>query len=392
MAVGKALARFSTGLLELVANPPHTPVLVNEVIEYLRPHREQASFCPKWSTNAKAVATTDDRRFVDLTFGAGGHTRALLSACPEITVFCLDRDPLAVHYAQELSVSTSGRVVAVQGRFSQVLELLSKVGCPPGSVDGVVMDIGASSMQMDSPARGFGVSRDAPLDMRMTTSNLFNGKKDKVLVEDASAADVLNELSASHLARIFRVYGEERFARRIANAVVEYRGTLGPLRTTTQLANLVASVRTREAGSGQPSSHLATQVFLALRIFVNDELNELCAGLEAAHRLLRPAGRAAVISFHSLEDRLVKRAFAMRGCHAHGLAQRLADSSSVEVPYKHFWSEQIPCLWRQFNSLIHAHCLVQQVAGPIRPTSAEVLENRRSRSAKLRVGEKMTRE
>ncbi|VDK34331.1 unnamed protein product [Taenia asiatica] len=382
MAVGKALARFSTGLLELVANPPHIPVLVNEVIEYLRPRREQ--------------------RFVDLTFGAGGHTRALLSACPEITVFCLDRDPLAVHYAQELSVSTSGRVVAVQGRFSQALGLLSKVGCPPGSVDGVVMDIGASSMQMDSSARGFGVSRDAPLDMRMTTSNLFNGKeKDKVLVEDASAADVLNELSASHLARIFRVYGEERFARRIANAVVEYRSTLGPLRTTTQLANLVASVvsplgykstlslspaqvffictRTKEAGSGQPSSHLATQVFLALRIFVNDELNELCAGLEAAHRLLRPAGRAAVISFHSLEDRLVKRAFAMRGCHAHGLAQRLADSSSVEVPYKHFWSKQTPCLWRQ-------------VAGPIRPTSAEVLENRRSRSAKLRVGEKMTGE
>uniref|UniRef100_A0A0R3WQI6 16S rRNA (Cytosine(1402)-N(4))-methyltransferase n=1 Tax=Hydatigena taeniaeformis TaxID=6205 RepID=A0A0R3WQI6_HYDTA len=120
---------------------------------------------------------------------------------------------------------------------------------------------------------------------------------------------------------------------------------------------------------------LATQIFLALRIFVNDELNELCVGLEAAHRLLRPSGRAAVISFHSLEDRLVKRAFAMQGYHAHGLAQRLADSSSVKSPYGHFWREQRPNLWRQ-------------VAGPIRPTSAEVLVNRRSRSAKLRVGEK----
>nr|CDS16356.1 S adenosyl L methionine dependent [Echinococcus granulosus] len=363
MAVGKSLARFSTGVLESVADPPHVPVLVNEVIEYLRPRRGQ--------------------RFVDLTFGAGGHTRALLSACPEITVYCLDRDPQAVRYAQELSASTSRRVVAVQGRFSQALGLLSKMGCPLGSVDGVLMDIGASSMQMDSPTRGFGVGRAAPLDMRMTTSNPFRREEAKVSAEDPSAADVLNKLSASHLARIFKVYGEERFARRIANAVVEYRGTLGPLRTTTQLANLVVSVvsplecrqRTRGAGGGHPSSHLATQVFQALRIFVNDELNELCTGLEAAHRLLRPAGRVAVISFHSLEDRLVKRAFAMKGCHAHGLAQRLADSSSVESHHRYSWNEQTPNLWLQ-------------IAGPIQPTSAELLENRRSRSAKLRVGEK----
>ncbi|KAL5113073.1 12S rRNA N4-methylcytidine m4C methyltransferase [Taenia crassiceps] len=365
MATGRAFSRCSTRLLNLAANSPHIPVLVSEVIEYLRPRRGQ--------------------RFVDLTFGAGGHTRALLAACAQITVFCLDRDPLAARYAQELASSTSGRVVAVQGRFSQALDLLSQVDCRPGSVDGVVMDIGASSMQMDSPTRGFGVSRDAPLDMRMTTSNSLGSghEKDEALVEDPSAADVLNELSASHLARIFRVYGEERFARRIANAVVEYRSTLGPLRTTSQLANLVASVvsplgqRTREASSGQSSSHLATQVFQALRIFVNDELNELCTGLEAAHRLLRPGGRAAIISFHSLEDRLVKRAFAMRGCHAHGLAQCLADSSSVESSYRYFWSEQTPHLWGQ-------------VAGPIRPTSAEVHVNRRSRSAKLRVGEKMS--
>ncbi|VDM21213.1 unnamed protein product, partial [Hydatigera taeniaeformis] len=226
MLVRSPLARISTGLLESVANPPHVPVLVNEVVKYLGPRRGQ--------------------RFVDFTFGAGGHTRALLSACPEITVFCLDRDPLAVRYAQELSALTSGRVVPIQGRFSQALGLLSRMGCPLGTVDGVMMDVGPSSMQMDSPTRGFGISRNAPLDMRMTTSSTFESEKVEggVPVEDPSAADVLNGLSVSHLARIFRVYGEERFARRIANAVVEYRGTLGPIRTTTQLADLVASVVT----------------------------------------------------------------------------------------------------------------------------------------------------
>ncbi|VDD78540.1 unnamed protein product [Mesocestoides corti] len=208
-----------------------------------------------------------------------------------------------------------------------------------------------------------------------------------------SAADVLMGLSASQLNRVFKAYGEERFSGRIAKAVVECRNTLGPIRSTKQLADLVASVvsplnqrQKRSIRSGneeendeRTSSHVATRIFQALRIFVNDELNELCCGLEAAHRLLRgpspdaPAGRAAVISFHSLEDRLIKRAFAMSGCNGYGLAQRLADSSLESGSF--LSTDQTSTLWRQ-------------IAGPLRPSGEEVQQNRRSRSAKLRIGEK----
>ncbi|VUZ45709.1 unnamed protein product [Hymenolepis diminuta] len=361
------------------SSTPHVPVLVYEVLKHLEP--------------------ANGKRYVDLTFGAGGHTRALLAASPNIHVFCLDRDPLAVKYAQELSGKYSNRVRSVQGLFSDSLSLLNELGCPPGSVDGIVMDLGASSMQMDSLTRGFGLSRDSPLDMRMTSdSHSPRGRKTDSL-GDFTAADVLNELSAAQLARIFRVYGEERFARRIANAVVEYRTTIGRIQTTRQFADLVASVigplqyNQKKSLKDQEddktlNAHSATRVFQALRIFVNDELNELGAGLEAAHRLLRRGGRLAAISFHSLEDRLVKRAFNMTGCDCgHDLALRLANMSTMmSQPAVETTSlvgqlmgepKSSPSLWRQ-------------VAGPIRPTNGEIQANRRSRSAKLRIGEKIS--
>nr|CDS33421.2 hypothetical transcript [Hymenolepis microstoma] len=370
---------FCLSTTSLDSNHPHIPVLVYEVLEHLKP--------------------VGGKRYVDLTFGAGGHTRALLTASPNVHVFCLDRDPLAIKYAHELSGEFINRLHSVQGRFSDSLSLLNEIGCPPGSVDGIVMDLGASSMQMDSLIRGFGLCRDSPLDMRMTFDPHppREGKMDSP--ENFTAGDVLNKLSAPQLARIFRVYGEERFARRIANAVVEYRSTLGPIRTTRQFADLVASViGPLQYSQNKPAkdqeedqvlnAHSATRVFQALRIFVNDELNELCAGLEAAHRLLRRGGRLAVISFHSLEDRLVKRAFNMAGCSTgHGLAMRLANMSTLtsQSPIEATalasqltgGSTPSPSLWRQ-------------VAGPIRPTNKEIQENRRSRSAKLRIGEKIS--
>ncbi|VDO11938.1 unnamed protein product [Rodentolepis nana] len=336
----------------------------------------------------------------------GGHTRALLTASPDAHVFCLDRDPLAIKYAQELSDEFISRVHSVQGRFSDSLSLLNEIGCPPGSVDGIVMDLGASSMQMDSLVRGFGLSRDSPLDMRMNFDSVSSreGKTDSL--DSFTAEDVLNKLSAPQLARIFRVYGEERFARRIANAVVEYRATLGPIRTTRQFADLVASVigplqhsqkkrakdqeeeEEEEEEDQALNAHSATRVFQALRIFVNDELNELCAGLEAAHRLLRRGGRLAVISFHSLEDRLVKRAFNMAGCDTgHGLAMRLANMSTLT------WRSSIEAttLGGQLTeSPTPSPSLWRQIVGPIRPTNEEIQVNRRSRSAKLRIGEKIS--
>ncbi|VDL85591.1 unnamed protein product [Schistocephalus solidus] len=274
-----------------------------------------------------------------MTFGAGGHSRALLEVCPDITIFCLDRDPQAMTFAAELSASFKGKVFPVLGKFSDSESLLTRSGCPKGGVDGVVMDLGASSMQFDIPDRGFGLSRDSLLDMRMSASSKSN---------EPTAADVVNCLTAAQLAHIFKAYGEERFARRIANAIVEHRSALGPIRRTGQLADLIASVVSAvtsspksgmkaEADNPQlpcpPPMHVATRVFQALRIFVNDELNELCCGLEIAHTFLKAGGRVAVISFHSLEDRLVKWAFtnSLSSSAAGGLASRLASTSNEAV-------------------------------------------------------------
>ncbi|KAM7540052.1 hypothetical protein Aperf_G00000032959 [Anoplocephala perfoliata] len=395
MAYLRHLRQYTSVATDFAA--PHIPVLVNEVIEHIKP--------------------SIGKRYVDLTFGAGGHTRALLAACPDINVFCLDRDPMALKFAQNLSIETNNRVRAVQGCFTESLSLLNEIGCPPGSVDGIVMDLGASSMQMDSPTRGFGLSRDSPLDMRMTFDPQSIGKMDTS--GGFTAADVLDRLSASQLARIFRVYGEEKFARRIANAVVEYRSTVGSIRTTRQFADLVASVigpsqyrlavecicltlspvihyfctfsqkksqndQDEEQGS---NAHPATRVFQALRIFVNDELNELCAGLEAAYRLLRHGGLLAVISFHSLEDRLVKRAFNISGCQSgHGLALRLASLSMTSFSSA---AETAPLASQLTGETALPPTIWRQVAGPIRPTRLEIQENKRSRSAKLRIAEKL---
>jgi 16S rRNA (cytosine1402-N4)-methyltransferase len=245
----------------MTADLPHVPVLAAECLEALRP-RPGA-----W--------------IVDTTFGAGGHARALLDA--GATVVAIDRDPAARARADAIG---SPRLRFAQGDFRDLETILATLDAPP--VDGVLMDLGVSSMQLDEAERGFAFRQDGPLDMRMST----HGR---------SAADVVAETDEADLAALIYRYGEERHSRRIARAIVAAREE-APIATTGRLAEVV-----RAAYPGGPRrDHPARRTFQALRIYVNDELGPLEEGLEAAARVLAPGGRLAVIAYHSLEDRIVK--------------------------------------------------------------------------------------
>ncbi|XP_070817667.1 12S rRNA N4-methylcytidine (m4C) methyltransferase isoform X2 [Chaetodon trifascialis] len=262
--------------------PPHTPVMLKEVLQYLDIQQGQV--------------------VLDMTFGGGGHTKAILSMVPEVTVLAVDRDPTAISLAEQLAKEHSGHVKPLLGRFSELEVLLSNMNIKPGSIDAVLLDAGCSSMQMDMAERGFCISKDGPLDMRM------DGER---YPDMPCAADVVNTLDQQALASILTAYGEERHAWKIASAIVEAR-RVNPITRTQQLASVVAGsfppsvIYARKDRLHRPA-HVATKTFQALRIFVNDELNELHAGLRAARATLRPGGRLCIITFHSLEDRLVKR-------------------------------------------------------------------------------------
>ncbi|XP_058485020.1 probable methyltransferase-like protein 15 [Solea solea] len=262
--------------------PPHIPVMLKEVLHYLDLQPGQV--------------------VLDMTFGGGGHSKAILNTAPEVTVLALDRDPTAYSLARQLAKEHSGRVKPLLGRFSELEVPLSNVNIQPGSIDAVLVDAGCSSMQMDQAERGFSLSRDGPLDMRMDGARYL---------DMPCAADVVNTLDQQALASILTAYGEERCARKIASAIVKAR-RVNPITRTQQLASVVAgsfpaAVAAAHTDRLHRPAHVATRTFQALRIFVNDELNELLAGLRAARALLRPGGRLCVITFHSLEDRLVKR-------------------------------------------------------------------------------------
>ncbi|KAF6779435.1 hypothetical protein AHF37_01600 [Paragonimus kellicotti] len=283
-------------------------------------------------------------------------------------------------------------VVPMLGKFSDLPALCRRHGLQPASVDMILMDLGVSSMQLDSDTRGFSFKFDCPLDMRM----------DGPSAKTVEAATVLNQLDASDLAKIFKIYGEERFARRMANAILEHRHTLGPIRTTKQLADIITSVlpsswSTHLSCSPLEKPHPATRIFQALRIFVNNELNELCSGLELAERLLKPChlsadgkgGRLVVLSFHSLEDRLVKWALTNSAeLTTNGLAVQLANRT---LPTQLGFQKRQTVL-QQLRQ--HTAPAVEQMPrwkktlGPLIPTDEEIAENPRSRSAKLRAGEK----
>jgi len=307
----------------------HTPVMGREVIEYLAP--------------------AAGGLYVDATVGGGGHTLAILeNSGPDGRVIGIDRDGEAIEAAGKLLAGYAGRVTLVRDDFRNVREVLRGLGI--GRVDGVVADLGVSAHQLLTPERGFSFSHDAPLDMRMDRSG------------GATAADLVATLDERELASIFRRYGEERFARRIAGAIVRRR-KLHPVETTGELAAIILDAVPARFRSGK--IHPATRVFQALRIAVNDELAGLAEGLRGFVDVLAEGARMVIISFHSLEDRVVKetmREFA-RGC----VCPR-------EVPR---------CVCGRTPVL---RILTRRV---VRPSEAEVASNPRSRSAKLRAAEKL---
>lgn len=295
---------------------PHIPVLLRPLLAAVAPVRGL---------------------WLDGTFGAGGYARGLLQAGAD-RVIGVDRDPLALRMAAEWAGDYGDRLTLVQGNFSG---LDAHAGMP---LDGVVLDLGVSSMQLDQAERGFSFQKDGPLDMRMAQ-------------EGPSAADLVNEGDEAALADILYHYGEERAARRIARAIVAERAR-APITTTLHLAEVVQSCLPRPK-PGQ--SHPATRAFQAIRIAVNAEFSELIEGLEAAERALRPGGALAVVTFHSLEDRIVKR-FMQQRAGQEGQGSRYAPARAQAAP---------------------AFALVTRKA--VGPDEAELAENPRARSALLRV-------
>lgn len=301
-------------------NVPHVPVMLADVLDVLKPR--------------------DGGIYVDGTFGAGGYTRAILGAA-DCAVLAIDRDPSAILRGRALATEFAGRLTLIEGCFGDMERLVHALGHE--SVDGVVLDIGVSSMQIDQAERGFSFQKDGPLDMRMGG-------------EGPSAADVVNRYDESELARIIAVYGEEKRARAVARAIVKAREE-AELHRTLELADLVAKVIGRKP---QDKIHPATRTFQALRIFVNDELGELARGLSGAEGLLAEGGRLAVVTFHSLEDRIVKRFLTERTGRA-GRPNRYMPAVEEEAP--------------SFEEIAHK---------ARKASDAEVETNARARSAKLR--------
>jgi 16S rRNA (cytosine1402-N4)-methyltransferase len=284
----------------------------------------------------------DGGNYVDGTFGAGGYSRAILAAA-NCRVIGIDRDRTAIALGADLVEAAGGRLTLVEDRFSN-LDTVAR-DCGHAQVDGVVLDVGVSSMQLDQAGRGFSFRLDGPLDMRMSG-------------EGASAADIVNAASERDLANIIYILGEERFSRGIARAIVKARAQT-PIATTRALADIVASV----VRAKPHEIHPATRTFQALRIFVNDELGELAGALIAAEHVLKPGGRLVVVAFHSLEDRIVKSFLAARSETRGG--SRHAPEVKRAAP--------------SFTVLTKR---------PVVADDAENARNPRARSAKLRAGER----
>jgi len=295
----------------------HLPVMLKEVLEALEPR--------------------DGAQYVDGTFGGGGYASAILEAA-DCRVLGIDRDPAAIARGQALVERFGGRLTLVQGEFSR-MDAFTQAS------DGVVLDLGVSSFQFDEPARGFSFREDGPLDMRMSLSG-------------ESAADVVNSADERSLSQIISRYGEEKNARRIARAIIAAR----PITGTAQLAAIVSEAQGPAAL--RHAIHPATRTFQALRIHVNDELGELERGLEAALDILKPQGRLVVVSFHSLEDRMVKRFLTERSTSA----PRASRHAPIAAP---------------------SHQAAFQLLPRRVPSAEEIASNPRSRSAKLRAGIKL---
>lgn len=304
-------------------NSYHTPVMLRETLEALR--------------------AGPGKRFVDATLGGGGHTRALLRAGAEVVGLDQDRDALDEAERWRESLEEEDRLVLLQSNFRRIGGLFEGIGC--GKFDGMLFDLGVSSFQLDEASRGFSFQQDGPLDMRMDHGGAV------------TAADLVNQYPEERLVEIFEDFGEEKHARRIARAIVQMRQR-APLERTLELARLVES-----AVPGRGRKHPATRVFQALRMEVNDELGSLKEGLESAIRWIKPGGRLAVITFHSLEDRLVKNFL------------RQHSERWLNRPE---WPEP---------RLNPEYCLELCPRKGVKPSREEVVRNPRARSALLRVAQ-----
>jgi 16S rRNA (cytosine1402-N4)-methyltransferase len=296
---------------------PHIPVLGREVVDFLNP--------------------APNKRYIDATFGAGGYTKLLLAA--NSRVLGLDRDRTAITLGAGLVEQSGGRLELIEANFSELAELAGE------PVDGVVFDLGVSSMQLDTAERGFSFRLDGPLDMRMGH-------------DGPSAAELVAKASERDLANIIFQLGEERQSRAVARAIVKARGE-APITTTKRLADLVASVVRHKP----TEIHPATRTFQAMRMFVNDELGELVSGLAAAEQVLKPGARLAVVSFHSLEDRIVKLF--------------INDRSATSAGSRH--RPEVQKIEPTFNALTRR---------VVTPGEDEIAQNPRARSAKLRAAER----
>lgn len=322
----------------------HIPVLADEAIKMLNVPR-------------------NDGFIIDMTFGAGGHTKKILAKSNVVKIFCLDRDPIAYEYARELKRQYPDQIYPLLGKFSDLPQLLKPYGIRQNSIDAILFDFGCSSMQFDDGARGFAISKNGPLDMRMNQN------------EDCpTAAELLEKASEEDLYRIIKYYGEEKMARKIARTIVETRYAYRRLETTEELTDLIVSavgtdMRLDKLGR---FAHVATKTFQALRIFVNNELNEINYGMVLAQKYLKIGGTLVALSFHSLEDTIVKR----------HITDNVTKNAANKLPLK-FYS----CMMH------HEQPFLEQLLKPswsainkhvITPDEYEMHVNPRSRSAKLR--------
>lgn len=331
--------------------------------------RQYSNVCPDGylPVMAQEVLTYMDlspgKTYIDMTFGAGGHTTKFLEHLSDIKIFALDRDPVAYKYAQQLSQKYPGKVIPLLGTFSELPQLLKQYNIKRNSIDGFLFDFGCSSMQIEDANRGFSLLKNGPLDMRM------NGCS-----KQPTAADVLDRATEEDLARIIKVYGQEKCAKKVARAIIEARYMFRKLETTQELIQLVESVLDDEIRTDNLDKypHSAVKTFQALRIFVNNELNEINYGILLANIYLKLSGRLITISFNSLEDTIVKR----------HLSGNITDNVANTVALKYanygkvFNTNEFEILTKKPWKMMHKHVLT--------PTSEEIEINPKSQSAKLR--------
>lgn len=328
----------------------HTPVMAREVLRLLQP--------------------IEGGTYIDMTFGGGGHSRRLLKQVPSIRLIAVDRDPVAFSYAQQLSEEYPKQVIPLCGRFSELPALLSDMRIAEGTIDGALCDLGCSSMQVDEHRRGFSPLDDGPLDMRMD---------DNRITDEPTAAEVLAAIDEEDLYKIIKIYGMEKKARKIAHAIIDSRYAMQLTRTTGALATVVASSLEREVYNTPPNREVSAvaRTFLALRMFVNNELNEINFAMPLIHRFLKPNGRLVVISYHQLVDAIVKRH--INGHVVQGVANALPLKffSSMETYNQDNLNTFVASPWKP----LFKHVIV--------PSPTEMDMNPMSQSARLRAAAKL---